>query len=81
MQAYPLLNILACIVTQAVAAVLDRSDEPISDAIIVYFDSMDTIMEKAKLLGGAGALLTTYAKKEFEQFGKLLIIPLKLFVN
>ena len=82
MQAYPLPNILACIVTQAVAAVLDRPDEPISDAITVYFDSMDTIMEKPKLLGGAGAMLTTYAKKgEFEEFGKLLIMLLKLFVN
>ena len=54
---------------QAVAAVLDRPNEPVSDA--TYFDCMDTIMEKSKLLGEAGALLTTHAKQgEYEEFGK-----------
>lgn len=54
---------------QAVAAVLDRPNEPVSDA--TYFDCMDAIMEKSKLLGEAGALLTTHAKKgEYEEFGK-----------
>ena len=54
---------------QAVAAVLDRPNEPVSDA--TYFDCMDTIMEKSKLLGEAGALITTHAKKgEYEEFGK-----------
>ena len=54
---------------QAVAAVLDRPNEPVSDA--TYFDCMDTIMEKSKLLGEAGALLTTHAKKgDYEEFGK-----------
>ena len=51
------------------AAVLDRPNEPVSDA--TYFDCMDTIMEKSKLLGEAGALLTTHAKKgEYDEFGK-----------
>ena len=48
---------------------LDRPNEPVSDA--TYFDCMDTIMEKSKLLGEAGALLTTHAKQgEYEEFGK-----------
>ena len=48
---------------------LDRPNELVSDA--TYFDYMDTIMEKSKLLGEAGALLTTHAKKgEYDEFGK-----------
>jgi len=49
--------------------VLDRPNEPVSE--FTYFDCMDTIVEKSKLLGEAGALITTHAKSaDYDQFGK-----------
>lgn len=48
---------------------MDRPNEPVSE--FTYFDCMDTIVEKSKLLGEAGALITTHAKSaDYEQFGK-----------
>ena len=35
-----------------------------------YFDCLDLVLEKSKILGEAGALLTTHAKKgAHEEFG------------
>ena len=55
--------------TQAAAPVLDNPNEPVSD--MSYFDCLDLVLEKSKILGEAGALLTTHAKKgDHEEFGK-----------
>jgi len=52
-----------------VAAVLDNPNEPVSD--LSYFDCLDLVIDKSKVLGEAGAHITTHAKKgDHEQFGK-----------
>jgi len=54
---------------EAVAAVLDNPNEPVSD--LSYFDCLDLVIDKSKVLGEAGAHITTHAKKgDHEQFGK-----------
>ena len=54
---------------QAVAAVLNNPNEPVSD--LSYFDCLDLVINKSKVLGEAGAHITTHAKKgDHEQFGK-----------
>ena len=54
---------------QAIAPILDNPNEPVSD--LSYFDCLDVVMEKSKVLGEAGALITTHAKKgDHDEFGK-----------
>lgn len=57
------------LVLQAVAPVLDNPNEPVSD--LSYFDCLDLVVEKSKVLGEAGASITTHAKKgEIDEFGR-----------
>ena len=44
---------------QAVAAVLNNPNEPVSD--LSYFDCLDLVINKSKVLGEAGAHITTHA--------------------
>ena len=54
---------------QAVAPVLDNPNEPVNE--LSYFDCLDVVMEKSKVLGEAGASITTHAKKgDFDEFGR-----------
>ena len=47
---------------------LDNPNEPVND--LSYFDCLDLVLEKSKIVGEAGALLTTHAKKgAHEEFG------------
>ena len=57
--------------TQAVAPVLDNPNEPVND--LSYFDCLDLVMEKSKVLSEAGALCTAHAKKgAHEKFGLVI---------
>lgn len=50
------------------APVLDNPNEPVND--LSYFDCLDVVLERSKVLGEAGALLTAHAKKgAHEEFG------------
>lgn len=54
---------------QAVSAVLDNPNEPVND--LSYFDCLDLVIDKSKVLGEAGAHITMHAKKgDHEEFGK-----------
>jgi len=54
---------------QAVTAVLDNPNEPVND--LSYFDCLDLVINKSKVLGEAVAHITSHAKKgDHEQFGK-----------
>ncbi len=50
------------------APVLDTPNEPVND--LSYFDCLDLVLERSKVIGEASALLTTHAKKgAHEEFG------------
>ena len=54
-----------------IAALLDRPNEPVNE--FTYFDCMDTIVQKSKLLEETGTLITTHAKNvDYDQFGKVV---------
>lgn len=51
------------------SAVLDNPNEPVND--LSYFDCLDLVIDKSKVLGEAGAHITMHAKKgDHEEFGK-----------
>ena len=54
---------------EAVAPVLDNPNEPVSE--LSFFDCLDMVIEKSKMLGDAGTLITSHAKKgSIDEFGK-----------